>query len=116
MSQAEALRAFTATPVPDPWGEATADTLAAAGPAFKLTTASGSVVFVLERNGDAVSIHGAAGQAGEDLTAIGLTVIEECARQAGAKEVKFQTARRGLVRKAEKAGYTVAGWILKKAV
>lgn len=73
-------------------------------------------MFVLERSGDTVCIHGAAGLAAEDLTAIGLALIEECARQAGARQVKFQTARRGLVRKAEKAGYMVAGWILKKAV
>lgn len=114
LSSQDARQAFEAIPVPDPWGEATPESLARGGVPFKLTTAGGCGVFVLERQGDAVSILGASGKAAEDLTSIGLELIEDCTRQAGARRVKFQTARRGLVRKAERRGYQVVGWIMKK--
>lgn len=114
VSREHAVRAFQARPVSDPRGLATPETIAARGAAFELQTGNGSGVFVLERKGDQVWVHGASGQAAEDLTAIGLKLIEQGAQLAGARQVAFSTARRGLVRKAERAGYRVTGWIIVK--
>lgn len=113
VSREHAAQAFQN--VPDPTGKSTPESLAA-GPAFELRTSGGSGVFSLERCGNSLWVTAASGRADDDLTAIGLELIEETARQAGCDEVGFQTARPGLVRKAQKQGYQVAGWILKKAV
>lgn len=43
-----------------------------------------------------------------------LTSLELLAHQTGHDSVAFQTRRRGLVRCAERQGYDVVGWILKK--
>lgn len=102
--------------VTDPTGHDTPATLAAGGHAFELTTAGGRGVFVLSRNGEQLWIDAAQGEASDDLTAQGLAVIEQTAKQAGCAEVGFSTARPGLVRKAQRAGYTVAGFILRKKV
>lgn len=116
VSRERAVQAFTETPVPDPRGIDTPESLTAAGVAFELKTATGGGVFVLERQGDVLWITAAAGKAADDLTDIGLQLIEETARQCGCTQVAFQTSRRGLVQKSERAGYQVAGWIIKKAI
>ena len=116
LTESEAAHAFSVTPVPDPQGTSTPETLAAAGQAFELSAAGGSAVFVVTKKGAQLWIEAAAGHAADDLTAVGLELIEEMARQAGCTEVGFQTARPGLVKKANQRGYQVAGWILKKAV
>jgi len=61
-------------------------------------------------------VTAAAGKAVEDLTEIGVQLIEETARQCGCSSLAFQTARAGLVKKTERAGYQVAGWIMKKGL
>lgn len=116
LSPAQAQAAFTATPVPDPRGTSTPASLAGAGQAFELTAAGGSGVFVVRKNGAQLWIQAAAGHAADDLTQLGLELIEEMARHAECTEVAFQTERPGLVKKANQRGYEVAGWILKKAV
>jgi hypothetical protein len=116
LDQAQAQAAFTVTPVPDPSGMSTPESLAAAGQAFELSAAGGSGVFVVTKKGTRLWIEAAAGAAADDLTAMGLELIEEMAQRAECIEVAFQTARPGLVRKANQRGYQVAGWILKKAV
>lgn len=116
MSREAAVRAFTETPVPDPAGISTPESLTAAGVPFELETGTGSGVFVLERHGDVLWVTAAAGKAADDLTDIGLQLIEETARQAGCSSVAFQTSRCGLVRKSERRGFEVSGWIMKKAV
>ena len=45
-----------------------------------------------------------------------LAHIEAQAKAIGARLVKFQTARRGLVRLALSAGYTQSGFVISKAV
>lgn len=116
VSRERAVQAFTETPVPDPSGTSTPQTLAAVGVPFELETGTGRGVFVLEQQGDVLWVNAAAGKAADDLTDIGLQVIEETARQVGCRFVAFSTARRGLVHKSERRGFEVSGWIMKKAV
>lgn len=102
----------------DPRGIATqadVEVMCQEGACFAATHASGAqAVYVLRvRNGQAW-VDAAAGSGQVDLTALLLPVIE--LQAARLSSVAFQTARPGLVRKAQRAGYRVAGWILKKDV
>lgn len=116
VSQERAAQAFSVTPVPDPCGTSTPESLAAAGHPFEMRAAGGSAVFVVRKDGPLLWIQAAAGAAADDLTQMGLELIEEMARKSGCSHVGFQTARRGLVRKASRRGYQVHGWIVKKEV
>jgi hypothetical protein len=116
LSSEEAVQAFTERPVPDPQGVATPQSLATAGEAFEFFAAGGSCRAVIRKNGGQLWIEAASGKAADDLTAIGLELAEEVARQANCQEVSFQTCRAGLMKKAIQHGYQVAGWILKKEV
>lgn len=100
----------------DPRGIATpADIrrMADEGHCFSLTADNGAqaVYVLMVRNGQAW-IEAAAAHGAVDFTRDGLAVIERQAERLDS--VAFQTARRGLVRKAMKRGYRVTGWILKK--
>lgn len=116
LTEAEAVEALRLNQVPDPTGQSTPESLAAAGQAFQLDAGGGSGVFVIKKNGRQLWIEAGVGRSPDDLTELGLQLIEEIARRSDCDEVAFQTARRGLVKKAEMAGYQVAGWILKKKV
>lgn len=70
-----------------------------------------AVYVVAVRNGVAW-IEAAAGRGSMDLTAALDALI--CGQSQGLQAVGFQTARLGLVRKAQRRGYRVAGWIMKK--
>lgn len=59
---------------------------------------------VIEREGG-LFVTAASGEGRRDLTALILGTLE----QAGAASVAFQTRRRGLMRKAQRLGYRVAG-------
>lgn len=116
LSESEAATAFSVTHVPDPRGTSTPESLAAAGQAFELSADGGSGVFVVRKDGHQLWIQAAAGAAADNLTDMGMELFDEMARQAECTEVAFQTARPGLVKKANQRGYVVAGWIMKKAV
>lgn len=91
--------------------------IAAFGKCFQLRTETGVGVFVLRRQGGVLWVDGAGARVrGSGLTEDGLALFDHIARAAGCTEIAFETNRRGLVRKAEQAGYTVAGYIMKKAV
>lgn len=116
LTEAEAVEALRLHQVPDPTGQSTPESLAAAGQAFGLKAEGGSGTFVLVKKGAQIWIEAGAGRAADDLTELGLELIEEIARRSECSEVAFQTARRGLVKKSELAGYQVVGWIMKKKV
>lgn len=63
--------------------------------------------YVLQVKGDECYVLAAAGSVDFDLTAFGLELIEAHAR--GLASVAFQTRRAGLIRKARRHGYRVAG-------
>jgi hypothetical protein len=95
----------------------TPETIAAYGECFSLEADCGAAVFVIRRKGDVLWLDGAAQtRPGGQLLETGLHLAEEIARQCGAKEIAFETARPGLVRQSKKAGYTVAGYVMKRAV
>lgn len=100
----------------DPAHLHTPETIAECGQAFKLTTAGGEGVFVAEKRGPQLWIHGAGGVASKGLTGVGLQVIEALAKQAECGQVAFQTGRPGLARLAKKSGYRISGFILEKSV
>lgn len=95
----------------------TPEDIAAFGQCFQLRTGSGVGVFVLRKQAGVMWVDGAAARVrGSGLTEDGLALFDHVARQAGCTEIAFETNRRGLVRKAQQAGYVVAGYIMKKAV
>lgn len=116
LSEADAVQAFAAVHSLDPRGTSTPESLAAVGPAFALHTTEGFGAFVVKKNGNQLWVEAAVGQSPDDLTDMGMAIVEEMARNAGCTEVAFQTARPGLVKKAKQHNYTVTGWILKKAL
>lgn len=69
-------------------------------------------VYVIRVENGVAFVDFAKGHGALDWTAILGPVIE--AQTKGVRRVAFQTARRGLVRKALKQGYQVRGWILAK--
>lgn len=105
---------------PDPLGQGMTDieAMAARSDCLRVTGPAGDLVMALQlRTGTERSvlwIAGAAGQGATDWTYNGLAVAEHKAAACGAQAVAFQTARRGLVRRAEASGYRVAGYILIK--
>lgn len=116
LTEAEAVEALRLHQVPDPTGQSTPESLAAGGHAFAGKAGGGEGLFVVKKNGRQLWIKAATGQSADDLTELGLGLVEEIARQLDCDEVAFQTARRGLVHKAEPLGFEVAGWIMKKKV
>lgn len=72
---------------------------------------SQAVYVLVVKNGQAW-IDACQGSGEIDFTATLLPAIELQASRLDS--VAFQTARRGLVRKAQKNGYQVTGWIMKK--
>lgn len=101
----------------DPRGIVTAESLhqsAQRGHCFSVNHASGAqaVYIIAVENGQAW-VTACRGEGGAvDFTKTLLPAIEHQAQ--GLAAVAFQTARPGLVRKAQAMGYQVTGWILKK--
>jgi hypothetical protein len=65
-------------------------------------------------NGTECFITSAAGRSKLDLVEVGLKVIEGQARGLNLQSVGFRTCRKGLVKKAQKHGYEVAAYIMRK--
>jgi hypothetical protein len=71
--------------------------------------------YALKRCGSELWVQAAGGRSAQDLTKVGLAKIESQA--AGLYEsVGFQTRRRGLVRKAQREGYEIDGYIMRKKI
>lgn len=115
---AQAAELFRACP--DPLGEGATDlhALADRSACYLVKGEAGTLAMALQmRVGltrDVFWINAAAGQGANDWTRNGLAVAEFKARECRAHAVGFQTARRGLVRRAQAQGYRLAGFILLK--
>lgn len=99
----------------DPAGLTTSDTLpamAARGACFAATTDTAQAVYVLKVENGRAWVSACKGAGPVDWSGLLLPVIEQQAQ--GLQAVAFQTARRGLVRKAQRQGYRVAGYIMEK--
>lgn len=112
----QAAQTMRAAGLRDPARQFTPESIAARGTAFRLTAAGGEGVFVAEKKGAQLWIHGAGGIASSGLTGVGLGVIEAMAQQMDCEAVAFQTARPGLVKLAKKSGYRITGVIMEKSV
>lgn len=100
----------------DPEGLATVGSVCRSGQCFALDLSTGRLVYVVELIGSALWITAAAGRTCAPSLASLLNHIEDQARRIGAHLVKFQTVRRGLVRLAQRLGYTQHGFVLSKAI
>lgn len=101
----------------DPTGTTAAADIAAMtkhGLCFAATAPGSQAVYVIKVLNGTAWVDACKGFGPIDWAATLLPVIE--AQAAGCSAVAFQTARRGLVRKAKTQGYQVAGYILKKAI
>jgi hypothetical protein len=110
----QAKKAYAAMHGPD---GSNAHTVASGGQSFALHLEDGgALVFTVRAQNGVFWIDGAIGQAapGGDMTAQGLTFMEAMASAGKFGSIGFATDRAGLVKKAERQGYRVAGWILKK--
>ena len=99
----------------DPTGMSTAQDLRAmteAGQCYAATTDGAQAVYVVKVCNGVAWVDACKGAGAVDWSSALLPVIE--AQAKGLFSVGFQTARPGLVRKAKKQGYEVAGWILRK--
>jgi hypothetical protein len=117
ITAADAAATMRAAGLAAPLACDTPEDIAAYGQCFQLRTGTGVGVFVLRKQGGVMWVDGAGARVrGTGLTEDGLALFDHIARQAGCTEIAFETTRPGLVKKSKLAGYTVAGYIMKKAV
>lgn len=92
-----------------------AERIADAGHAFIVEQGGAPVLgYTLELNGGELFITSASGRAALDLVEIGLAIVE--AQAVGFDSVGFKTTRRGLVKKAQRQGYEIAAYIMRKKI
>lgn len=114
ISAHQAAAVMAAAGVADPAGLHTPASIAASGHCYALETDAGRGVFVCEKRGGQLWIHGAGSTDGTGMIHTGMDTAEALSRHAGCDSVAFQTARPGLVRIAKRRGYRVVGVILEK--
>lgn len=101
----------------DPTGRSNAEAIEQItrdGLCFAATGEDSQAVYVIQVDNGIAWVSACRGFGATDWTNVLLPVIEMQAK--GCAAVAFQTARPGLVRKAKQQGYSVTGWILKKAI
>ena len=101
----------------DPCGLTTArdiEAMTREGHCFAATAPNSQAVYVIKVLNGTAWIDACKGFGAVDWSQTLLPIIE--AQAKGCAAVAFQTKRRGLVRKAQKQGYQVAGYIMKKAI
>lgn len=109
------LRAAS-TPKTDPDGRHDVDALMARGQCWKFTE-RGAITgaMVTEEDDGELWVLVAVGRAAADLVDVMAAHLQEHA--AGRfRSIGFQTARRGLVKKAERHGYAVSAYIMRKTL
>ncbi|MDF3822340.1 hypothetical protein P3G55_20720 [Leptospira sp. 96542] len=111
----------------DPDGRDTPDEMARAGKCFKVS-ASGCAVFMSigSQAGQMWCFAAAARQGSRGMADVALHFLEHAARVTGHATAGFQTARMGLVRRAQRRGWEIVkhigrdwktvGWVLEKKV
>lgn len=102
----------------DPSGLSTEESMrhtARCGQCYAATSENGSqAVYVVRVENGVAWVDAAKGFGATDWTAALLPIVELQAK--GLAAVGFQTARRGLVRRAQQQGYHIAGYIMKKGL
>lgn len=117
LERAEAARRLAGVAALDPSGvTANDDDLVRHGQAFAIDAEAGSAVFVVAvRNGCAFVV--AAKGAGQiDMTRVLDEVVTRGATNDGCTSIGLQTARPGLVKKLQRRGFRITGWVMKKDI
>lgn len=115
ISTSEASEFFQGFRLVDPKGSETLAQALTGAACFAVEDECGKSVFAVRKEGQKLWVCAAAG-AGKHAVFDSLERgIFELAGEVGASSIGFQTARRGLVAKAKKAGYRVTGYIMEKA-
>ncbi len=111
----EAARRLAGVAELDPSGvAASAAELTRHGQAFAIESEGGSAVFVVAVRNGCAFVVAAKGEGVIDMTAVLDHVVTRGATNDGCTSVALQTARPGLVRKLQKRGFRVTGWVLRK--
>lgn len=82
------------------------------GRCFALSTDDGGAVYVLTVRNGVCWVDAVKGAGDVDMVQLLDTVIT--AQSAGLRAIACQTKRRGLVKKLERHGWHVAGWVMRK--
>jgi hypothetical protein len=86
--------------------------MAQAGQCFALEGGQAAAVYVVRVVNDVVWVDAVRGAGDADVTEL---VDRVLTRQAeGCRAIALQTKRRGLVRKLQRHGYSVTGWVMRK--
>ncbi|QGZ37768.1 hypothetical protein IP92_02938 [Pseudoduganella flava] len=114
--EVRALLRTAASPKTDPDGRHSVDALIDAGQCWKIVE-EGVITgaLVTEACGDELWVSVAVGRAQTDLVDLMADHLRDHA-DGRFRAIGFQTARRGLVKKAEKHGYRVAAYIVRKTL
>lgn len=105
VSEADACAHLSSFRLVDPLGQATVQSAVRGCSCWRLSSPAGSVVFALSVRDGRAWVHAAAGRTSASMTRATFDAIEAVARGAGATWLGFQTARRGLVRRARASGF-----------
>ncbi len=111
MSEADACAALSQFRLIDPAGLCTVQQAVAGAQCWRLSSATGSVVYAVKDHPAVAWVSAAAGATRYSMAAAVFSVIERQARARGLRYVQFQTARRGLVRRAEACGYVLRSYV-----
>lgn len=111
----EAARRLAGVAELDPSGiSSSAEDLTRHGQAFAIEGEGGSAVFVVAMRNGCAFVVAAKGAGRIDMTEVLDQVVTRGASNDGCTSIALQTARPGLVRKLQKRGFRVTGWVLKK--
>jgi hypothetical protein len=114
--EVRALLRTVVTAKTDPAGRYDADALMALGQCWKITEAGRIVAALVTSEEDgALWVLAAVGRAEHDLVDVMAAHLGETA-QGRYKAIGFRTARPGLVKKAQRHGYTVEAYIMRKTL
>ena len=117
ISPHQAAQAMTAAGLRAPLECDSAEGIAEHGQCFEFSSGGKTCAFVVRQKGEILLIDAAAtNSSAGGMTAAGLALADTVANRMECTHIAFETNRRGLVRLAQKNGYQIAGYILKKAV
>jgi hypothetical protein len=111
----EAQRRLQGVAELDPSGIASdAADLTRCGQAFAVEGEGGNAVFVVVVRNGCAFVVAAKGAGRIDMTQVLDQVVTRGATNDGCTSIGLQTARPGLVRKLQKRGFRITGWVMKK--
>lgn len=84
------------------------------GQAFEVEGEGGDAVFVVAVRNGCAFVVAAKGGGRLDMTTVLDELVTRAATNDGCTSIALQTARPGLVRKLQRRGFRVTGWVMKK--